>query len=137
MTSKCFAYCSHLISIFPVNVLPISIVVSPICQSGSSSSSCCIVVVGVAMKVRRFKNPSLTLSRPGGSTLCPPHLYHSIFPKQLGVWRYCLVNFFYVSFFQKSSVPPISPHVCCHGNQATFRLIFENSILDCFSGISA
>ena len=28
-----------------------------------------------------------------GGTLCPPHLYHSISPKRLGVWSYCLVNF--------------------------------------------
>ena len=34
----------------------------------------------------------LTLSRPGG-TLCPPHLYHSISPKRLEAWSYCLVNF--------------------------------------------
>ena len=34
----------------------------------------------------------LTLSRPGG-TLCPPHLYHSISSKRLGVWSYCFVNF--------------------------------------------
>ena len=44
---------------------------------------------------------------------------------------------FYAYCFQKSSVPPISPHVCCHGNHATFWLIFENSKLDCFSSISA
>ena len=56
-----------------------------------------------------------------------PHLYHSKSPKRLGVWSSCLVNFFYVYSVQKSSVPPIGPHVCCHGNHATFRLIFENS----------
>ena len=44
---------------------------------------------------------------------------------------------FYVYSFQKSLVPPISPHVCCHGNHATFWLIFENSNLNCFSSISS
>ena len=34
----------------------------------------------------------LTLSRPGGHFV-PPHLCHSISPKRLGVWSYCLVNF--------------------------------------------
>ena len=34
----------------------------------------------------------LTLSRPGGHFV-PPHLYHSISPKRLGVWSYCLANF--------------------------------------------
>ena len=31
---------------------------------------------------------------------------------------------FYVFSIQKSSVPPISPHACCHGNHATFWLLF-------------
>ena len=35
----------------------------------------------------------LTLSRPGGGTLCPPHRYHIVSPKRLGVWSSCLVNF--------------------------------------------
>ena len=35
-----------------------------------------------------------------------------------------LCDFFYVFSIMKSSVPPISPHVCCHGNHATFWLIF-------------
>ena len=38
-----------------------------------------------------FYRWSLTLSRPGGHFV-PPHLYHSISPKRLGVWSYCLVN---------------------------------------------
>ena len=28
-----------------------------------------------------------------GGTLCPPHLYHSISSKRLGVWSHCFVNF--------------------------------------------
>ena len=39
-----------------------------------------------------FYQWSLALSRPGGHFV-PPHLYHSISPKRLGVWSYCLVNF--------------------------------------------
>ena len=35
---------------------------------------------------------------------------------------------FYVFFIQKSSVPPISPHVCCHGNHAIFGLFLETKI---------
>ena len=58
------------------------------------------------MMFRRFTSRQLSLSQPTppmsatlnpiqarGSTLCPPHLYHSISPKRLGVWSYCLVNF--------------------------------------------
>ena len=44
---------------------------------------------------------------------------------------------FYVFSIEKSSVPPISPYVCCHGNHAIFRLIFENTNLRCFLSISA
>ena len=66
----------------------------------------------------------------------PPHLNHSISSKRLGVWSYCFVTFFFVFSIRKSSVPPISPHVCCHGNHTTFWLIFENSNLQCFSSIS-
>ena len=39
---------------------------------------------------------------------------------------------FYVYFFQKSSVPPISPHECCHGNHATFWHILKTRITNVF-----
>ena len=39
---------------------------------------------------------------------------------------------FYVFSIKKSSVKPISPHVCCHGNHTTFWLIFENLNHHCF-----
>ena len=44
-----------------------------------------------------------------------------------------LCDFPYCVFsIQKSSVPPNSHHVCCHGNHATFWLVFENSNHHCF-----
>ena len=33
-----------------------------------------------------------------GGTLCPPHLYHSISSKRLGVWSYCFVTFLSMRF---------------------------------------
>ena len=62
----------------------------------------------------------------------PPHLNHSISSKRLGVWSYCFVTLFYAFPIQKCLLPPISRHVCCHDNHATFRLIFENSNLQFF-----
>ena len=74
----------------------------------------------------------LTLSRPGGALCAPPSPISQHISKMAWSLQLLLGEFsFYVYSFPKSSVPPISPHVCCHGNHATFRLIFEsqNSIV--------
>ena len=42
---------------------------------------------------------------------------------------------FYKFSIQKSLVPPISHHVCCHGSHTTFRLIFKTQIFSVFQVI--
>ena len=80
-------------------------------------------------------NSNLNLSRPGG-TLCPWPKPQNIF-KSAWSLELLLCDFsFYVFSVQKSSVPPINPNLCCHGNHATFWLNFVNSNFDCFSSLS-
>ena len=68
----------------------------------------------------------LILSRPGVHFVPPSHKSQH---KRLGVWRLLLCNFsLYVYSIQKSSVPPISPHVCCHGNHAFFGLFLKTQV---------
>ena len=70
---------------------------------------------------------ALTLSRPGA--LCAPspksqHIFKTAWSLEL-----LLCDFsFYVFSIQKSSVAPISPHVCCHGNYATFGFFLKTRI---------
>ena len=61
------------------------------------------------------------------------HIFKTAWSLELLLWDFSL----YVYSIQKSSVPPISRQVCCHGNHANFGLIFENSNIHCFSSISA
>ena len=72
----------------------------------------------------------------GVGTLFPPpksqHIFKTAWSLQLLLWDFSL----YVFSIQKSSVPPVSPHVCCHGNHATFQLIFDNTNFHSFSSIS-
>ena len=74
----------------------------------------------------------LTLSRPGG-TLCPltksQHIFTTAWSLEL---LHCDFSV-YVFSIKKSSVPPISHHVCCPGSHKAFRLNFENSNLHGFS----
>ena len=65
----------------------------------------------------------LTLSRPGGHFVPPSPISQHISKTAWSLELLLGAFSFYVYSFQKSSVPPISPHVCCHGNHATFRLI--------------
>ena len=82
--------------------------------------------------IHSFVNPI-----QAGGALCAPspksqHIFKTAWSLEL---LFCDFSF-YVFSIQKSSVPPISPNVCCHGNHATFWLIFENSNRHCFSRIS-
>ena len=40
--------------------------------------------------------------------------------------------FFLCIFLSESSAPPISPHVCCHGNHTTNRLFLKTGISNVF-----
>ena len=74
----------------------------------------------------------LTLSRPGGPFLPPSPISRHI-SKTAWSLELLLREFsFYVYSFQKSSAPPISPRVCCHGNHATFRLFLKTRIATVF-----
>ena len=73
----------------------------------------------------------------GGHFVSPSPISQHIFKKAWSLELLLCEFSFYVFSVKKSSVPPISPHVCCHGNHATFWLNFENSNLNCFSSISA
>ena len=68
----------------------------------------------------------------GGGHFVPPSPQSQHIFKTAGSLELLLCDFFYVFSIQKRKVLPISPHVCCHGNHATFRLIFEHLNLDCF-----
>ena len=52
------------------------------------------------------------------------HIFKTVWSFEL---RLCDFSF-YVFFIQKSSVPPISPHGCCHGNRAIFNLFLKTWI---------
>ena len=61
-----------------------------------------------------------------GAALCAPSLKsHHIFKTALSLKLLLCDFYFYVSSITKSSVPPIIPHVCSHGNHATFGLILK------------
>ena len=60
-----------------------------------------------------------------GDTLCPSpksqHMFKTAWSLEL-----LLCDFYFYAFsIQKSSVPPISTNVCCHGSHATFRLFWK------------
>ena len=75
---------------------------------------------------------SLTQSRPGGALCVPSPKSHHMFETAWSL-ELLLGDFsFYVFSIKKSSVPSISPHLCCHGNHSTFWLNFENSNRHCF-----
>ena len=79
-------------------------------------------------RTNSFSVSALTLSRPRGHFVPPSPISQHI-SKTPWSLEFLLGEFsFYVYSFQKSSVPPISPHVCCHGNHATFGLFLKTQI---------
>ena len=76
---------------------------------------CCYEVV----KLVRFSPKRKTMQK-GLTLFVPPHLNPSIPSKRLVVWSCCFLTFLSMFFHLENSVPPISRHVCCHDNRATF-----------------
>ena len=71
-----------------------------------------------------------------GGTLCPSPKSQHIF-KTDWILELLLCDFsFYVFSIKKSLVPPISPHVCCHGNHTTFGLFLKTRIAIVFQVFS-
>ena len=77
----------------------------------------------------------LTLSRQGGHFV-PPHLYHSISSKRLGVWSYCFVKFILCILLSEKFSYTNQPSRMLSWQPCNFSA-FENSNLVCFSSISA
>ena len=81
--------------------------------------------------------PIWNLSRQGRGALCESSPKSQHIFKTARTLELLLCDFsFYVFSIKKRSVPPTSPHVCFHGNPATFWLILENSNGHCLSSIS-